>query len=118
MQILNEKSGEAVIFKLNGRLDSNTSSEFGQKIRQAIETGSRYLIFDFADLEYLSSAGLREFLNTAKALKKMDGRLVLCTMPDYIREIIEVAGFDSILPIVATVDDALKKIRTDVSESR
>ena len=113
MQILNEKSGEAVIFKLNGRLDSNTSPEFGKKIEQIIKAGSKYIIIEFKNLEYLSSAGLREFLNTAKALKKMDGRLVLCAMPDYIREIIEVAGFDTILLIVPTVDDALKKIKTD-----
>lgn len=111
MQILNEKSGEAVIFKLNGRLDSNTSPEFGQKIEQAIKEGSKYIIIEFKNIEYLSSAGLREILKTAKTLKGMSGMLVLCSMSKEIREVFQVAGFDYILPIVSSLDDALKKIK-------
>jgi len=110
MEITNERLNDVIVFKLNGRLDSNTSPEFGKKIGQSIKAGSRYIILEFKNLENISSAGLREILKTAKTLKGMAGKLVLCSMPDYIREVFVVAGFDYILAIVSTMDDALKKM--------
>jgi anti-sigma B factor antagonist len=108
MEIIEEKQGGINIFKLNGRLDSNTSQGFEQKIFQAITDGSKNMVVDFKDLDYISSAGLRVILKATKAIKREDGRIMLCAMQDYVKEVFEIAGFDSFLPIVATMDDALK----------
>jgi len=66
------------------------------------------MIIDFKDLEYISSAGLRVILKATKALKREDGKMMLCDMQDYVKEVFEIAGFDSFLPIVGTMDDALR----------
>jgi anti-sigma B factor antagonist len=111
MKIIEGKIDDVIIFKLDGRLDSNTSPEFNRKIKEIIKDGTNYIIIDFEKVEYLSSAGLREILNAAKTLKSNAGKLVLCSMSDYIKEIFEVAGFDNIFPIVPAMDDAMKKIK-------
>jgi anti-sigma B factor antagonist len=108
MEIIEEKQGGINIFKLNGRLDSNTSQGFEKKLFQAISDGSKTMVVDFKDLDYISSAGLRVILKATKAIKREDGRIMLCSMQDYVKEVFEIAGFDSFLPIVATMDDALK----------
>jgi anti-sigma B factor antagonist len=108
MDIIEEKQGGINIFKLNGRLDSNTSQGFEKKLFQAISDGSKTMVVDFKDLDYISSAGLRVILKATKAIKREDGRIMLCSMQDYVKEVFEIAGFDSFLPIVATMDDALK----------
>ena len=107
MDIIEEKQGGINIFKLNGRLDSNTSQGFEKKLFQAISDGSKTMGVDFKDLDYISSAGLRVILKATKAIKREDGRIMLCSMQDYVKEVFEIAGFDSFLPIVATMDDAL-----------
>jgi len=109
MQIKEEKQNEVHIFKLDGRLDSNTSPTFEEKVAGAIANGAIQMIIDFEDLEYLSSAGLRVILKTTKDLKRLEGKLVLCSMADYVREVFEISGFDSFLPITASRDEALKK---------
>jgi anti-sigma B factor antagonist len=43
-------------------------------------------------------------------LKRTDGHIVLCAMQDYVREVFEIAGFDTFLPIFSTVDEALTKV--------
>ena len=48
---------------------------------------------DFAELEYLSSAGLRVLLKATKRLKQASGKIVLCDMADYVREVFEISGF-------------------------
>lgn len=108
MEIIEEKQDAISIFKLNGRLDSNTSQGFEKKIFDAISDGSKNMIVDFKDLDYISSAGLRVILKATKALNREEGKIMLCSMQDYVKEVFEIAGFDSFLPIVATMDEALQ----------
>jgi anti-sigma B factor antagonist len=109
MEIIEKEQNGIYIFKLNGRLDSNTSPELEGKIFEAIENGSTNMVVDCEDLDYISSAGLRVILKATKALKRSEGMMVLCAMQDYVKEVFEIAGFDSFLPITAGMDDALKK---------
>jgi anti-sigma B factor antagonist len=110
MEIIEEKRGHLSTFKLQGRLDSNTSQLFEKRIFDAMSDGTKNVVIDFKDLDYISSAGLRVILKATKALKREDGKLLLCAMQDYVKEVFEIAGFDSFLPIVPTLDDALKSI--------
>ena len=108
MEIIEEKHEAISIFKLNGRLDSNTSQGFEKKIFDAISDGSKNMIVDFKDLDYISSAGLRVILKATKALNREEGKIMLCSMQGYVKEVFEIAGFDSFLAIVGTMDEALK----------
>ena len=110
MEIIEQNEQGISIFKLNGRLDSNTSQGLEKKIFDSISNGSRHMIIEFKDLDYISSAGLRVILKATKALKREDGKIMLCDMQDYVKEVFEIAGFDSILPIVPTMDDAVKAL--------
>jgi len=107
MEIIEENQGGINIYKLNGRLDSNTSLGFENKIIQAIDDGSKSMILDFKNLDYISSAGLRVILKATKALKRENGNIILCDMQDYVKEVFEISGFDSLMPIVGSMGDAL-----------
>lgn len=110
MEIIEEKRDGIHIFKLNGRLDSNTSQGFETAIFQAIADGSKNIVIDFKDLDYISSAGLRVILKATKAVNREEGKIMLCAMQDYVKEVFEIAGFDSFLPIVTTMDEAFKEL--------
>jgi anti-sigma B factor antagonist len=110
MEIIEEKRGELSTFKLQGRLDSNTSQVFEKRIFDAMADGTKNVVIDFKNLDYISSAGLRVILKATKALKRENGTILLCAMQDYVKEVFEIAGFDSFLPIVPTLDDALKSM--------
>ena len=110
MEITETKENDVNIYKLNGRLDSNTSPTLEKKLAVAIEDGATSMVIDFENLEYISSAGLRIILKTTKDLKRSEGHIVLCAMQDYVKEVFEIAGFDSFLHIVSTMKDALNKI--------
>ncbi len=117
MDIIEKTINEIIIFKLNGKLNSNTSPELEDKIFEAIKNESINMILDFEDLDYISSAGLRVIMKTAKNLKQSEGMIVLCSMQDYVKEVFEIAGFDAYLPIASTMDDALNQFKlSKVSE--
>ena len=110
MEIIETKQDEILIFKLKGRLDSKTSPDFEKKIFDAIEDGANSMIVDFEELDYISSAGLRVVLKTTKNLKRSDGRFVLCSMKDYVKEVFEVRAFGPLIPIAESFEAVIKEI--------
>lgn len=108
MEITEQKQEGIHIFRLSGNLDSNTSPDFEKKILEAIQDGSTRLVVDFEHVDYISSAGLRVLNLASKKLKRSQGKIVLCSVADYIKEVFEIAGFYLFLPIVGSLEDALK----------
>jgi anti-sigma B factor antagonist len=109
MEITERQQGDVSIFSLSGRLDSNTSPDFEKRLSEVIRQGTRRLVVDCGALDYISSAGLRVILKATKDIKRAEGRFVLCAMKDYVREVFEIAGFDTFLPIFTSLEDALQQ---------
>jgi anti-sigma B factor antagonist len=109
MEIIKEEQKDISILRLLGRLDSNTSAAFEEEIFGVIGHGAKSLVVDFGELDYISSAGLRVLLKAAKEIKRSEGKIVLCSMNDYIKEVFEIAGFVTIFPIFANKDSAIEE---------
>jgi anti-sigma B factor antagonist len=108
MEITEEIQNDINIYRLKGRLDSDTSQGFEQKLFQAISEGAKNMVVDFKDIDYISSAGLRVIIKANKALIREDGRIILCSMQKYVREIFNMTGIDAFVPTLDTMVDALK----------
>ncbi len=111
MDILEEKKGDAVVLGLKGRVDHTTIQSVEQKLAKVVQEGNRYLVVDLAGLEYISSAGLRVLLTTAKKLKTSGGKIVLCSVKQYVKEILDISGFSSIFPVCASCAEALEAVK-------
>ncbi|MBE7057932.1 MAG: STAS domain-containing protein [Ruminococcaceae bacterium] len=86
-----------LIIALEGRLDTATAPELEAKLNQSLN-GIEKLVFDFAALDYLSSAGLRVLLSAQKTMNKQ-GKMIVRNVNETISEIFEVTGFSNILTI-------------------
>lgn len=84
---------------LNGRLDATTSAQVESALAAVFDSGSQNLIVDFTKLSYISSAGLRVLLSTAKKAKTANGKLALFGLSDEVKQIFDISGFTAILPI-------------------
>jgi anti-anti-sigma factor len=109
MEIKQQKRDNVSILELIGRLDANTAGQLEKTLIPMIESGEKSIILDFSNLEYISSAGLRILLLAAKMQKKSQGKIILCTMKDFIKEIFEIAGFTPIFTICDSLELALKE---------
>ena len=97
------------LLTLTGCLDAAAARELDQCCARLIENQTRTLIVNVGTLDSLSSAGLRTLLSTGKSLQRQNGRLLLVAPPGPVRQVIELAGFDKIFPLYATVDEAVKQ---------
>ncbi len=87
----------AAVYALEGRLDTNTSPELEEALKNDFE-GLTQLTFDFEKLDYISSAGLRVLLSAQKAMNGK-GSMTIKNVNETIMEIFEVTGFSDILTI-------------------
>jgi anti-sigma B factor antagonist len=106
VNITESRLGEVTMLGLEGRLDSVSAPELERKIKALTDAGSVRIALDCARLEYVSSAGLRVFLGAAKRLKTAQGRFALGAAVEQVREILDMAGFASVLPVLKTAQDA------------
>ncbi len=98
MTIHKTLEGKKLTLALEGRLDTMTAPQLEQELEQCLD-GLESLVFDFSQLEYISSAGLRVLL---MAQKKMDdqGTMVIQNVNDSVMEVFELTGFaDKVLTI-------------------
>ena len=97
MTIQKNMNAAELTVTLAGRLDTTTAPQLENELKADI-AGVQSLILDFAELEYLSSAGLRVLLGAQKTMNKQ-GTMVIRHVNDTISEIFEVTGFCDILTI-------------------
>ena len=99
MDFAYELSGDVVIVRLSGRLDSSTAQSAEEDFVRLLAGGALHLAIDLSNLEYISSAGLRVLLVVAKRLQQAKGRIVLFGLVRNVREVFAISGFDRIFAI-------------------
>ncbi len=97
MEINKIKDGTALTIELEGRLDTVSAPQLETELKKSI-SGVETLIFDFAKLEYLSSAGLRVLLASQKVMNRQ-GQMIIKNVNSTIADIFEVTGFSEILTV-------------------
>ena len=97
MTIEKNLNGTELNVKVVGRLDTTTAPDLEASLKESFE-GVTKLILDFAELEYLSSAGLRVLLAAQKVMNKQ-GEMIIKNVNETINEIFDVTGFIDILTI-------------------
>ena len=97
MKIIKNADGAKLVMEIEGRLDTTTAPELEKELSTALD-GVTDLVFDFKNLEYISSAGLRILLGVQKNMSKK-GTFVIRHVNDTITEVFTVTGFNDILTI-------------------
>ena len=105
MQITTAKAGEHVVAVLTGRLDTATSIAAENILLPLVQSGM--VVADLSEVGYVSSAGLRVLLKAAKQARGNGGRFVLCGLHQSVLEVFEISGFDKVMQIFPSRDEAL-----------
>jgi len=97
MQIEKTIEGEKLTIRVVGRLDTTTSPDLDAAIKL---DGVKEVEFDFAGLEYISSAGLRILLSVQKAMMACGGTMTVAKPNAIVAGVFEMTGLNGVLTIV------------------
>lgn len=96
------RDADAVTVKLTGSLDTATAPELERQLAPVLAGSVKDIVFDLAQLKFISSAGLRVFSSTRKTLKERGGQASFIHMQPQIQEVFEIMKS---LPGVAVFND-------------
>lgn len=97
MTIDRKHDGSTYCLTVSGRVDTLTAPELDKAIKEELGTSSA-LVIDLADLDYISSAGLRVLLAAQKVMSRL-GTMTIRNVKPAVMDVFEVTGFSSILTI-------------------
>ena len=109
MKITTKDIDDVRIIYIHGHLDASTSPEAEKIILEHIDQEYDKIIINLENTEYMSSSGLRVILKAAKKLRKT-GTLRISNLTDIVEEIFQISGFNTILNVDATEQEALNNI--------
>lgn len=95
MEIIKTLNGKELTIAVVGEINSVTAKELDDEISKCLE-GIESLIFEFKDLDYISSAGLRVLLVANKIMAKQ-GKMVVRNPKENVMDIFDMTGFSNIL---------------------
>ena len=97
MEIKKNLEGTTLTIQLSGRLDASNAQELTNELKSALN-GIKDLIFDFTNLKYVASAGLRVLLTAQKRMNKQ-GSMKIRNVEDGVMEVFEMTGFADLMDI-------------------
>lgn len=97
MEIEKRLDGGCLTLKVVGRLDTNTSPDLEAEL---VLEGVSEIVFDFAGLEYISSAGLRVLMSAQKSMMACGGKMSVMSPNETVKGIFDITGMSSIFTIV------------------
>ena len=80
----------SVTVKLTGSLDTATAPDLERQLAPVLAGPVKDVVFDLAQLKFISSAGLRVFTSTRKVLKERGGQASFINLQPQIQEVFEI----------------------------
>ena len=110
MEIIQKEECGITCLKINGQMDKSVAIETEKAVDKILKGNNNRLLFDLGELEYMSSYGLRIILNAAKKIKMMDGKIILCSLLETVKEVFDICGFSANIPIADSVESGIKEL--------
>lgn len=110
MQMTTRQFADATVAAPVGRIDHRSAPAFEAALAPLVAAAVErrgVLVLDFTGVDYISSVGLRVLMLVGRQIRQGQAKVVLAALQSVVGEIFAIARFDKILPIAATVDEAL-----------
>ena len=103
------KEGKINIIYLSGQLDVLTCDQLTKLLIDVTDPETCYIVLELSKLDYISSNGLRPFLEWLEVSKDAcrERKLVVCNLQKFVRTVFSITGFDRKFPLFDSLESAL-----------
>jgi anti-sigma B factor antagonist len=101
-----EEAGRVVVVAI-GEVDIFTAPQLDAELSRLTADGRTDLVVDLASVDFLDSTGLSVLVKALKRVREADGRLDIVVTSDRVAKVFRITGLDQLIPLHATLADAL-----------
>ena len=110
MQLALRQIADVVVAMPNGRIDHAAAGLLESQLLPVLEQATAKhsaMVLDFAEVEYISSVGLRVLMIAAKSMRAQNRPIAIAALQPVVAEIFSISRFDKVLTVYPTVRSAL-----------
>ncbi len=118
MNVSSRRFDNAVVLRVEGRLDQDTCGGFTTELMSHVDEAARdggAIVLDLSGLEYVSSAGLRCFMLASRQAKAHHGRIFVAALQPMVAEIFAISHFNLVFQVFPTVREALGAVSAEAA---
>jgi anti-anti-sigma factor len=112
LQVRSEVIDGVAVFRIAGRFDAQavTDETLQSGVDAAVSAGTPRIIFDMRDVSFITSAGVRVVVMTAKRAAAAKGGLSLFGVQPAVNEVFEIAGLTKFIPVASDEAEARSRL--------
>ena len=107
MDIAERDQNGVTVFTLQGRVDTQGAVDMDMALEAAVAAGKNNMVLDMADVNYISSAGLRTLADVVTKNREAGGDLKLVAVNRKVLRVLRIIGFDRFFSLYDSVDEAI-----------
>jgi len=108
MKIMIERRGECTLCKIEGEINLSTSPELRKAFDDFIRNSMKKIVVDFSGVPYVDSSGLATLIELLQRLKKINGALRICCVPEKVKNVFEITKLHKLFEIFDDQASALE----------
>lgn len=108
LTIESRREGNATVVATRGEVTVFSSPTLREAVRKIVAARPGRIVFDLTGTSYVDSSGVATFVEALKLVRQHQGEVVLAGVSERVRGVFEIARLDTLFPMVATVEEALK----------
>ncbi len=115
MKITQRVEGDVTVFVPEGRIDTQAATDMGQALQAAVSEGRHNVVVDMAEVEYISSAGLRTLAAVLVKSRAEGGDMKLAALNARVTRVFRIIGFDVLMSVHDTPEAAIAEFASTAS---
>lgn len=118
MNVSSRRFANAVVLRVEGRLDQDTCAAFTTDLMKSVDTAAAEggaVVLDLSGLEYISSAGLRCFMLASRQAKAQHAKIAVAALQPMVAEIFQISHFNLVFQVFPTVREALGAVSAEAA---
>ena len=108
MQIKHVTSGDVAVLHLQGKIMGGPdATSLHEKLHELIESGTRSVVIDLKEVDWMNSSGLGILIGGLSAIRKSGGDLRLASVTEKIEEVLRITKLDRVFDVYGSTDEAV-----------
>ncbi len=93
LTVTSRENAGITLVKMQGSLSATTAEQGNQEINKILDRGAKKIVINLADVDYISSGGIRVLILTCKQLTNVQGGMKIAAAKGMVKETLEASGF-------------------------
>ncbi|MFY4730203.1 STAS domain-containing protein [Nitrospira sp. BLG_2] len=94
LTVTSRENAGITFVKMQGSLSATTAEQGNQEMKRIIDAGAKKVVINLADVDYISSGGIRVLILAGKQLNNVQGQMKIAAAKGMVKEALEASGFN------------------------